>query len=119
MNSIIKLTNGDTIIGEIIHQDEHITSILEPLQLDIAESYETERPMMVAMTWMPLIKKINLVNIRTLHVIAVSECGDEIEGYYKKSLKILKNEGFVDDIEEESQQVIDDQIEESANTVLH
>ena len=91
MNSIIKLTNGETIIAEIVHQDENTTSVLEPLALEIGEG-ETGKPMMVAMTWIPLTKKINMVNLKSDHVVAVADCDEEVDAYYIKSLAILKGD---------------------------
>jgi hypothetical protein len=91
MNSIIKLSNGETIIAEIVHEDDTITSVLEPLALDIGEG-ETGRPMMVAMTWVPLTKSINMVNLKTSHVVAVAEVDEDIDAYYVKSLAILKGD---------------------------
>lgn len=91
MNNIIKLTNGETIIAEIMHQDDEIVSVLDPLALEIAES-ESGRPMMVALTWIPLTKQVNMVNIKTQHVVALSECDEEISSYYEKSLAILKGD---------------------------
>ena len=101
MNSIIKLTNGETIIAEIVHQDESTTSVLEPLLLEIAEG-PTGRPMMVAMTWVPLTKKINMVNLNTIHVVAVADVDEDIDAYYIRSLSILKgNIEVTENIEEE------------------
>lgn len=97
MNSIIKLTNGETIIAEIVHQDDDTTSVLEPLALEIGEG-ETGKPMMVAMTWIPLTKKINMVNLKSHHVVAVADTDDEMDAYYIKSLAILK--GDVDKLRE-------------------
>lgn len=91
MNSIIKLTNGETIIGEIVHQDDTTTSVMEPLALEIAES-DSGKPMMVALTWIPLTKRVNMVNLNTPHVVAVADVDEEINAYYEKSLAILKND---------------------------
>jgi hypothetical protein len=91
MYSIIKLTNGETIIAEIVNQDDQYVSVLEPLALEIAES-ESGKPMMVALTWVPLTKKINMVNLKSPHVIAISDCDDEIGSYYEKSLAVLKGD---------------------------
>ena len=91
MNSIIKMTNGETIIAEIAHQDEYTTSVLEPLALEIAES-DSGKPMMVALTWVPLTKKVNMVNINTSHIVAVADVDEDIDKYYIKSLAILKGD---------------------------
>ena len=92
MNSIIKLSNGETIIAEIVHQDDKTTSVLEPLQLIIEESEDTARPVMVALNWVPLTKKINLVELKTNHVVAVADCDEEVNNYYIKSLAVLKGD---------------------------
>lgn len=97
MNSIIKLTSGETIIAEIIHEDETITSVLEPIALEIGES-ESGKPMMVALSWIPLVKKVNMINLKTNHVVAKAEVDEDIDAYYKKSLAILK--GDVDKLRE-------------------
>ena len=91
MNSIIKLTSGETIIAEVAHEDESNTTILEPLSLEIQEG-ESGRPTMVAFTWIPLLKKVNMVNLKTQHVVAIAEVDDEIDLYYRKSLAILKGD---------------------------
>lgn len=91
MNSIIKLTNGETIVAEIVHEDDTTTSVLEPLALEIGEG-ETGKPMMVAMTWIPLTKKVNMVNINTNHVVAIADVDEDIDAYYVKSLAILKGD---------------------------
>lgn len=123
MNSIIKLTSGETIIAEIVHEDEKITSVLEPLALEIGEA-ETGRPMMVAMTWVPLTKKINMVNLNTNHVIAIADVDEEMNAYYEKSLAVLKNdldklreilreEADVEDLEEIHERIMHAEIEEN------
>lgn len=115
MNSIIKLTNGETIIAEIVHEDEKTTSVLEPLALEIGEG-ETGKPMMVAMTWIPLTKTTNLVNLNTKHVVAIADVDEEIDAYYIKSLAILKgdvkklreilrDEADVEDLEEITERI--------------
>jgi len=97
MNSIIKLTSGETIIAEIIHEDETITSVLEPIALEIGEA-ESGKPMMVALSWVPLVKKVNMINLKTNHVVAKADVDEDIDAYYKKSLAILK--GDVDKLRE-------------------
>jgi len=113
MNSIIKLTNGETIIAEIVHQDETITSVLEPLLLDIGES-ESGRPMMVAMTWIPLTKSINMVNLSTSHVIAIADVDEDINAYYIRSLAMLKENRQLDDQDE----VLDEYMDEVNSGIL-
>lgn len=107
MNSIIKLTNGETIIAEIVHDDETTTNVLEPLALEIAES-ESGKPMMVALTWVPLLKRTTMVTLRTNHIVAVADVDEEMDLYYRKSLAVLKN-----DAEALKEIILEEQISES------
>lgn len=88
---IIKLTNGDTIMGEVVHEDEDVTTVLEPLSLIVNEN-EEGRPVMVALTWVPLLKKVNAVHLKTDHVVAMSELEREMTLYYKRSLAQLRGD---------------------------
>jgi len=112
MNSIIKLTSGETIIAEIAHEDEAVTCVLEPLALEITESQQTGNPMMVAMTWVPLTKKVNMVNIKTHHVVATSETDEDLDKYYKKSLAVLKG-----DVETLREMILDEATDEDIENV--
>ena len=122
MNSIIKLTNGETIIAEIVHQDETTTSVLEPLLLEIGEG-TNGTPMLIAMTWIPLTKSINMINLNTSHVVAVADVDDDINTYYAKSLSAIKENDRIEDeeIDEESNdpwmEKFGNPIDLSANTV--
>lgn len=117
MNSIIKLSNGETIIAEIVHQDDKTTSVLEPLQLIIEESEDTGRPVMVALNWVPLTKKINLVELKTNHVVAVADCDEEVNNYYIKSLAVLKGdkEKLKEILEREKEELDYDEEEEESD----
>lgn len=117
MNSIIKLSNGETIVAEIVHQDDKTTSVVEPLALSMEET-EEGRPMMVAMSWVPLTKKVNMVNLNTSHVIAIFECDEHIDKYYQNSLDILRGNEIGD--EEVDLDDLEDELEipiQTANTV--
>lgn len=94
MNSpnIIKLINGETIMAEIIDRDEGFLNIVDPVQLEITESEATGKPMLVALTWIPLMEKLNLITLKNDHVVAIAKVDRDIELYYKKSLAILKND---------------------------
>ena len=89
---IIKLTNGETIIAEVAHSDENITAVIDPLQLDIGENPETGRPMLYALTWVPLSGNTTIVELKTNHVVAISTVDEDMDRYYRKSLAVMKND---------------------------
>lgn len=89
---IIKLTNGETIIAEVAHSDENITAVIDPLQLDIGENPESGRPMLYALTWVPLSGNSTIVELKTNHVVAISTVDEDMDRYYRKSLAVMKND---------------------------
>ena len=89
---IIKLTNGETIIAEVAHSDENITAVIDPLQLDIGENPENGRPMLYALTWVPLSGNTTIVELKTNHVVAISTVDEDMDRYYRKSLAVMKND---------------------------
>lgn len=117
MNNIIKLTNGETIIAEIVHEDKDTMNVLDPLCLEIAES-ESGKPMMVALTWVPLTKKVNMVTLKTPHIVAISEIDEDIDLYYRKSLAILKNDAdalreiLLEEATEEEKEYVSERVRE-------
>jgi len=90
-NRIVKLTRGDTIIGEVVAEDNTHLSIIDPLQLDLAES-DDGNLMMMAMHWIPLTKPINVVTIKNEHVVAVADSDESTWKYYQKSLAVFKGD---------------------------
>ena len=120
---IIKLTNGETILCDVQHMDDISVAVLNPLMLDLAENPNNGRPMLYATSWVPLTEDINVVDIKAGHVIAMATISDEIDLYYRKSLKTFLAEE--EEIVEEEDEVEDRWIEKfgqavekiSANTV--
>jgi hypothetical protein len=107
--NIIKLSNGETIVGYLIHEDADITSIIDPLALIIDEN-DKGRPMLLAMTWIPLLKETTQIDLKTTHVVAISECDEDIAKYYLKSLAIMKGDikKLKELVSDDSNYVVDD-----------
>jgi len=122
---IIKLTNGETLLCDVHHMDDICVAVLNPLMLDFAENPNNGRPMLYATSWVPLTDDINVVDIKAGHVIAMASISDDIDSYYRKSLKTFLDEGSEEVFDEEDEEVEDKWIEKfgqalqtiSANTV--
>jgi hypothetical protein len=109
MNAIVKLINGESLMAEVAHIDEHTTSLIDPLLLQIDER-SGGNPVMIAMTWIPLTKPTTLVHIKNHHVITTCDMDSATEDYYSRSVRILK--GGVEDDEYEEEQIDNDEQKE-------
>ena len=95
---IIKLVNGETLIGEIPPMPEGYTDlkIINPLQLDFNE--EEYQYSLIAFLWIPLTSEQTCVELKREHIIAEIDPGPTGLGkYYKRSLAFLT--GDIDEIE--------------------
>lgn len=94
---IIKLVNGETLIGEIAPMPEGYTDlkIVNPLQLDFNE--EEYQYSLIAFLWIPLTSEQTCVELKREHIIAEIDSQQSLGKYYKRSLAFLT--GDVDEIQ--------------------
>lgn len=105
MINLLKLTNGEMIIGEVLVQTDTHLSIKDPLEVRI--TYMTGVPSIIANFWIPISDKGTVQDIRQQHIIAIADVNDEIESYYVRSLEKItdpykpweevEEEKFIDD----------------------
>ena len=134
MISMIKLTNGETLLGEIISEDEWVITINNPIAIIVKMRFA---PTMVSHLWLPFTDMDNYFDIKTDHVITQKEVDDDMILYYNNCIDTIhdnmtSSETFLLSNSNESEKPVDDQkrleeliekLEEqyhySANTVLH
>lgn len=98
---ILKLTSGETLVTEVIECTDDIITVLNPLEVK-TEHIGRSRSNMVALQWLPLIEKENVIYIREQHVIGMTYAGDDMIDYYKRAIEqILSTEKTIDRIKEE------------------
>jgi hypothetical protein len=85
MIHILKLSNGDTIVGDLISEDERCITLNNPLELQIVNNPISGSGLM-SVYWLPIDTEIFHVDIRQQHVIVLSEASTEIQIFYEKSL---------------------------------
>lgn len=89
MINMIKLTNGDTIVGKIVNETDKHLSIEDPLEVRM--SYADRYPSLVASYWIPLSEGGEIVDIRQGHVVVISDVNEEVKGYYERTLTRLSD----------------------------
>ena len=85
MIHILKLSNGDTIVGDLVSEDEECITLNNPLELQMVNNPMTGTGLM-SMYWLPIDTEIFHVDIRQQHVIVFTEAPYEIQNFYKNSI---------------------------------
>ena len=94
---IIKLVNGETLIGEVQPMPEGYTDlkIIDPLQLDFNE--EEYQYSLIAFLWIPLTSEKTCVELKRDHIVAEIDSQQSLGKYYRRSLAFLT--GDMDEIQ--------------------
>jgi hypothetical protein len=85
MIHILKLSNGDTIVGDLISENEECITLNNPLELQMVNNPMAGSGLM-SMYWLPIDTEVFHVDIRQQHVIVLSEAPNEIQIFYENSL---------------------------------
>lgn len=89
MIQLIKLSNGQDVIGDIVASEENALFIDEPLTIMYVQKTPTSIPVIYLQRFMPFAKH-STTFIRNEHVVSVSHPLKSLEAYYKRSLKNIQ-----------------------------
>ncbi len=128
--SMIKLTSGETILAEIVSQNDYNIEINNPIAVMIKMRHA---PVLMSHVWMPFDDFDNYYDIRHEHVITQKGVDEDMVIYYNNCIDTIhdnmtSSETFLLDGSEEKTE--DKRLEEiiekleaqyhySANTVIH
>lgn len=128
--SMIKLTSGETILAEIVSQNDYNIQINNPIAVMIKMRHA---PVLMSHVWMPFDDFDNYYDIRHEHVITQKGVDEDMVIYYNNCIDTIhdnmtSSETFLLDGSEEKTE--DKRLEEiiekleaqyhySANTVIH
>jgi hypothetical protein len=85
MIHILKLSNGDTIVGDLVSEDDECLTLNNPLELQLVNNPMTGSGLM-SMYWLPIESDTFHVDIRQQHVIVLSKAPEEIQSFYTNSV---------------------------------
>lgn len=132
--SMIKLISGETILAEVVGQNDYNIEINNPIAVMIKMRHA---PVLMSHVWMPFDDFDNYYDIRHEHVVTHKEVDEDMVLYYNNCIDTIhdnmtSSETFLLSNSNESEKPVDDQkrLEEliekleaqyhySANTVLH
>jgi predicted P-loop ATPase/GTPase len=87
---ILKLTNGETILCDILDATDKVVTIINPLQIKTEPSSSGTRMNMVAYQWLPMMEEENIMYIHQAHIVGMAHANEDMQEYYVDALeKIL------------------------------
>ena len=125
--NMIKLVSGETILAEMVHEEEMHLSIIDPVE--IKTSLRNNVPVMVCNIWVPLSKVVNIFHLKQSSIILSTEVDNDMKVYYNRCIETIResaseDRSFLFDSKEDemSEKEIHDVIasmRQGANTAIH
>ena len=83
----VKLTSGDTLLVNLIAEEDDIITVCNPLQLQMVNN-PYSGPGIMSVLWIPLdFTTDNVIDIRQNHVMAITAATEDLERFYHNSVK--------------------------------
>ena len=89
MIQIIKLSNGQDVIGDIVTSEDGALFVDEPLTIVYTQKSASSPPIIYLQRYMPFAKNTTAF-IRYEHIVSVCYPIKSMEAYYKQSLKNIQ-----------------------------
>ena len=83
----LKLTSGDTLLVNILSEEDDVLTVCNPLQIQIVNN-PYSGPGIMSVMWIPLDFTIdNIIAIRQDHVMAITGATEDLEKFYHSSIQ--------------------------------
>ena len=121
MIQFIKLTNGETLIADVLGETDYNVTVLNPIEVSIKGVSSASKASMIGYQWLPLLQDENIIDIKSRHVIAISDASIEVKEFY---VDVVDQYLYPEKYAEQEQETIDrytemlNQIKAAANTTL-
>jgi len=111
---IVRLKNGEDIVGQLINVDDSY-DVIEPMTVDV--DYRGKEAGLVMRHWLPIqLVKHNEINIKQSDVLCVLEPSADFAEYYVNTVEkihnLLKARNLVDELDDDEVNDIMDALEE-------
>jgi hypothetical protein len=116
----LKLTNGETILADVLGKTERYVTLLNPIEVSIKGVSTAQKASMIGYQWLPLLDDENIIEVSSMHVIALSEASIEVKEFY---VDVVDQYLYPEKYEAHEQETLDKysemlrQIQSMANTV--
>lgn len=106
---LIKLTNGETLVCNLIEETDRYVCVEDPLKLEIVPA--SDNYTMMTTYWIPLPDEELRVDIRQEHVVIISDVTEEMEDFYVEAVTHARgnrysSENGTDEVDELEQKLM-------------
>lgn len=84
---LLKLVNGETLLGEMVSKNDWVVKMNNPIAFTIQMR---EAPVMVSSVWVPLPDEQNEFEIRQEHIITIKKVDIDLILYYNKCIETIR-----------------------------
>lgn len=82
---LIKLTNGDTVVTDVVEETETALLVNNPLEIR-TERNAGRSASLLAYQWFPLLEEDNFMTIQKAHIVGMAPAAEEMADYYITAL---------------------------------
>ena len=121
MIKFLKLTNGETVLADVLGVTERFVTVLNPIEVSIKGVSTAQKASMIGYQWLPLLEDENIIEVSTSHVIALSDASIQVKEFY---VDVVDQYLYPEKYEYEEQQEVDkykqmlEAIKNAANTEM-
>lgn len=83
---ILKLTNGETIITDVLEASDRIVTIINPLEIR-TEQTSSSRMSMIAYQWLPMMEEENIMYVHQHHIVGMAHANQDMQEYYVDAIE--------------------------------
>jgi hypothetical protein len=115
---VLKLINGETILGGITEETKTYVDIFRPVKVAIS-SRDTKSYNVILLKWDPTIDYETPTRIFKTAIVSVSEPTEDFLNSYKEIYEEFDNKQITEDVEEESSINTVDDLSEELEKLMH
>jgi len=83
---LIKLTNGDTVVTDVVEETETALLVNNPLEIRTERNIGRSHSNILAYQWFPLLEEDNFMTIQKAHIVGMAPAAEEMADYYITAL---------------------------------
>jgi hypothetical protein len=112
---ILKLTNGDTLLTDVLDSDEKVLTIVNPIELITETNGRNATATLLAHQWLPLFEEENIMYLNQAHVVGVAKATEDMQEYYVSAITQILHPEKAEEERKEREYYLDQMLKVMAN----
>lgn len=103
---MIKLTNGETILADVLDTTPEVVTVNNPIEVRL-ESERRTKSMMIALQWLPMLEDENIMYVNRQHIVASTPASSDIQEFYVDAIERILWPEKAEEKEREREEYVD------------